>query len=94
MPTTLKIPKAAVSMREGTLTQWLIADGATVVEGQPLYVLELEKSTMDVESPANGVLRHIGSAGTTYKVGDVIGEILAAGEAPSAIDQGPAPATG
>lgn len=75
MPTTLKIPKAAVSMQEGTLTEWLVAEGQPVVEGQPLYVLELEKSTMDVESPAAGVLRHIGVAGTTYKVGEVIGEI-------------------
>jgi pyruvate/2-oxoglutarate dehydrogenase complex dihydrolipoamide acyltransferase (E2) component len=75
MPTTLKIPKAAVSMQEGTLTQWLVADGQPVVEGQALYVLELEKSTMDVESPAAGVLRHVGVAGTTYKVGEVIGEI-------------------
>jgi len=62
-------------MREGTLTEWLVADGQQVAEGQPIYVLELEKSTMDVESPASGVLKHIGSAGTTYKVGDVIGEI-------------------
>lgn len=75
MATTLRIPKAAVSMREGTLTEWLIQDGQPVVEGQPIYVLELEKSTMDVEAPAAGVLRHKGTAGTTYKVGDVIGEI-------------------
>ncbi len=75
MPTTLKIPKVAVSMREGTLTEWLVADGLPVREGQPIYVLEMEKSTMDIESPASGVLRHIGSTGTLYKVGDVIGEI-------------------
>jgi pyruvate/2-oxoglutarate dehydrogenase complex dihydrolipoamide acyltransferase (E2) component len=31
---------------------------------------------MDVESPAAGVLRHIGTEGTTYKVGEVIGEIV------------------
>lgn len=81
MPTTLKIPKAAVSMQEGTLVEWLVADGQAVAEGQPLYVLELEKSSMDVESPAAGTLRHVGLAGTTYKVGDVIGEIVADGEA-------------
>lgn len=75
MPTTLRIPKAAVSMQEGTLTQWLVADGETVAEGQPVYILELEKSTMEVEAPAAGVLRHSGVAGTTYKVGAVIGEI-------------------
>jgi pyruvate/2-oxoglutarate dehydrogenase complex dihydrolipoamide acyltransferase (E2) component len=75
MTTVLKIPKAAVSMQEGILTTWLVADGPPVAEGQPIYTLELEKSTMDVESPAAGVLKHIGEAGTTYKVGDVIGEI-------------------
>jgi len=80
MATTLRIPKAAVSMREGTLVAWLLPDGATVSEGDPIYTLELEKSTMDVESPAAGVIRHIGVAGTTYKVGEVIGEI---GEAPT-----------
>lgn len=76
MSTVLKIPKVAVSMREGILTSWLVADGQPVTEGQPIYALELEKSTMDVESPAAGVLKHIGTAGTTYKVGDVIGEIV------------------
>lgn len=75
MTTILKIPKAAVSMQEGILTTWLVADGTTVSEGQPIYTLELEKSTMDVEAPAAGVLKHIGQPGTTYKVGDVIGEI-------------------
>lgn len=83
MPTTLKVPKAAVSMQEGTLVEWLVADGEPVCEGQPIYVLELEKSSMDVESPAAGTLRQIGVAGTTYKVGDVIGEILAEGETPA-----------
>ena len=79
MTTVLKIPKAAVSMQEGILTTWLVADGEAVAEGQPIYTLELEKSTLDVEAPAAGVLRHVGVAGTTYRVGDVIGEILAAG---------------
>jgi pyruvate/2-oxoglutarate dehydrogenase complex dihydrolipoamide acyltransferase (E2) component len=72
----LKIPKAAVSMQEGVLAAWLVPDGATVTEGQPLYTLEIEKSTMDVESPAAGVLRQTGVAGTAYPVGEVIGEIL------------------
>ena len=41
MATTLRIPKAAVSMREGTLVAWLVPDGAIVGEGDPLYTLEL-----------------------------------------------------
>lgn len=74
--TVLRIPKAAVSMQEGTLAQWLVEDGQAVSEGQPLYVLEIEKSTMDIDAPASGVLRQAGVAGTTYKVGEIIGEIV------------------
>lgn len=76
MKTTLRIPKAAVSMQEGILTAWLAADGQSVKEGDPIYTLELEKSVMDVESPATGVLKHIAEPGATYKVGEIIGEIL------------------
>lgn len=80
MTLALKIPKAAVSMQQGTIAEWLVPDGASVIEGQPIYVLEIEKSTMDVESPAAGVLRQIASAGTTYKVGEIVGEIVTDGE--------------
>jgi pyruvate/2-oxoglutarate dehydrogenase complex dihydrolipoamide acyltransferase (E2) component len=73
--TTLRIPKAAVSMQEGVLAAWLVDDRQSVVEGQPIYTLEIEKSTMDVEAPASGVLQQIGTAGVTYKVGEIIGEI-------------------
>jgi pyruvate/2-oxoglutarate dehydrogenase complex dihydrolipoamide acyltransferase (E2) component len=69
------MPKVAVSMREGILVAWLAGDGTTVEEGQPLFTIELEKSTMDVQSPAVGVLRQVGQAGVTYKVGELIGEI-------------------
>ena len=80
MALILKIPKAAVSMQEGTIAEWLVPDGARVSEGQPIYVLEIEKSTMDVECPAAGVLRQIAAAGTPYKVGEVIGEIVTDGD--------------
>jgi pyruvate/2-oxoglutarate dehydrogenase complex dihydrolipoamide acyltransferase (E2) component len=75
MPQILRIPKVAVSMREGTLVQWLVPNESVVAEGQPIFTLELEKSTMDVEAPAAGLIRQTGLAGTTYKVGDIIGEI-------------------
>lgn len=76
MVTVLRVPKLAVSMQEGTLLEWLVADGATVTEGQPMYLLEIEKAAMEVEAPAAGTLRHVGVKGTTYKVGEVIGEIV------------------
>jgi pyruvate/2-oxoglutarate dehydrogenase complex dihydrolipoamide acyltransferase (E2) component len=75
MPTVLRIPKAAVSMQDGTLVEWLVADGGQVAEGQPIYNLEIEKSTMEVEAPASGTLKQIGQAGQSYRVGETIGEI-------------------
>jgi pyruvate/2-oxoglutarate dehydrogenase complex dihydrolipoamide acyltransferase (E2) component len=81
--TILKIPKAAVSMQEGTLAAWLIDDGQEVAEGQAIYTLEIEKSTMDVEAPASGILRHVARAGASYKVGEIIGEIQPASAARS-----------
>jgi len=75
MPTQILLPKIGFSMNEGTLAEWLVQDGAEVTEGQPLYALETEKATEEVEAPASGVLKIIAQPGTLYQVGDVLGEI-------------------
>lgn len=62
-------------MQQGTLVEWLVADGAEVTEGQPIYNLEIEKSVMEVEAPASGILHQTGKAGEEYSVGHPIGEI-------------------
>jgi pyruvate/2-oxoglutarate dehydrogenase complex dihydrolipoamide acyltransferase (E2) component len=69
------IPKIGFSMNEGILSEWLVADGTQVTEGQPLYAIESDKSTNEVESPATGMLKIIGEIGETYEVGTVIAEI-------------------
>jgi pyruvate/2-oxoglutarate dehydrogenase complex dihydrolipoamide acyltransferase (E2) component len=72
MPTEVLIPKLGFAMNEGEIKEWLIADGATVAEGQPLYVLEAEKSANEVEAPASGKLQILKPAGETCEVGTVI----------------------
>jgi len=52
-----------------------------VSKGQPLYELETEKVTMDVEAEADGILRQLVVDDTKLKPGDVVGCILAEGEA-------------
>ncbi len=64
-----------MEMTEGTIAEWLVDDGAPVVEDQPLYVLETDKVSTEVAAPVSGVLRHIGRVGTSYAVGDVIAEL-------------------
>lgn len=75
MATDVLLPKLGFSMNEGILAEWLVADGGQAVEGEPLYALESEKSTQEVESPASGTLTVIGVVGETYQVGDVIATI-------------------
>jgi len=72
---TLKMPKGAVSMQSGTLVEWFVKDGQAVRVGQPLYAVETEKSTLEIESPFAGTIRLLGEIGATYKVGAPIAEI-------------------
>ncbi len=75
MSTEILFPKIGFSMEEGTLTEWLVADGATVKAGEPLYSLESDKSVVEIEAPASGRVRIKAKAGETYQVGAVLGEI-------------------
>ena len=75
MATEVLFPKIGFSMEEGTLAEWLAADGASVKEGEPLYALESDKSVQEIESPASGTLKIIASVGEVYKVGDVLAMI-------------------
>jgi pyruvate/2-oxoglutarate dehydrogenase complex dihydrolipoamide acyltransferase (E2) component len=71
----IRIPQAGVAMTEGTIVEWLVADGGRVAEGEVLYRLETEKIELDVECPATGVVHVTGQVGETYSVGEEVGYI-------------------
>ncbi|MBB4631951.1 biotin/lipoyl-containing protein [Sphingosinicella soli] len=75
MSTEILLPKLGFSMGEGMLAEWLVADGGDVTEGMPLYALESDKSTQEVEAPASGKLRIAVVPGGPYPVGTVLGYI-------------------
>jgi pyruvate/2-oxoglutarate dehydrogenase complex dihydrolipoamide acyltransferase (E2) component len=75
MATDILLPKIGFSMTEAQVAEWLVADGAQVKEGDPLFSLEADKSTNEVEAPASGTLRIIAAPGETYEVGTVLGRI-------------------
>lgn len=75
MATEVILPKLGFSMNEGTIAEWLVADGGDVKQGAPLYSLESEKSVQEIEAPASGKLKILKAAGDVYTVGTVIGEI-------------------
>lgn len=75
MSTQILLPKLGFAMNEGTLAEWLCADGASIEQGAPLYSVESEKSVQEIEAPVSGTLRIFKPAGETYEVGTVLGEI-------------------
>ena len=76
MAVEILLPKIGFSMNEGQVAEWLAKDGEEIREGQPLYSLEADKSTNEVESPASGKLRIVAQLGETYEVGTVLGYIV------------------
>ena len=74
-PMMLRLPRLGMEMTEGTLTTWLVADGAAVAGGDPIYEVETDKITNEVAAPAAGRLRQLVEAGTTLEVGAPVGEL-------------------
>jgi pyruvate/2-oxoglutarate dehydrogenase complex dihydrolipoamide acyltransferase (E2) component len=72
MPTEVLLPKIGFSMNEGVVAEWLVQDGGNAVEGQPLFSVESDKSTNEVESPATGKLKILKQPGETYEVGTLL----------------------
>src|SRR5262245_16210208 len=76
------MPTLGLTMEQGTVTRWLKHEGDTVERDEPLFTVETDKATMDVPSPAAGVLaRVLVPDSTTVPVQEVIGLIAAPGEA-------------
>jgi pyruvate/2-oxoglutarate dehydrogenase complex dihydrolipoamide acyltransferase (E2) component len=75
MATVIQIPKLAMTMTDGFLAEWLVADGDTVEADQPIYSLEADKTEVDIQAPVAGTLRILAEKGETYDVGHVVAHI-------------------
>lgn len=75
MSTEILLPQLGFSITEGTIAQWLVADGAAVEQGAPLYEIESDKSVQEIEAPASGRLKILAQPGTALPVGTVLGII-------------------
>jgi pyruvate dehydrogenase E2 component (dihydrolipoamide acetyltransferase) len=79
--TPVTMPVLGLTMEEGTVAEWLKAEGDSVAKDEPLLMVEMDKGTVEVPAPASGVLRRITvQPGTTVAVKTVIAEIADAGE--------------
>src|SRR5574341_2276949 len=86
MAETINMPKLGFDMAEGTLVRWVKQVGENINKGDVLAEIETDKATVEVESPASGVvLQHIVDQGTVVPVNAPIAVVGAAGEKVEAV---------
>ena len=84
MATEVKLPRLGQGMESGTIVKWLKSEGEPVEKGEPLYELDTDKVTQEVEAEASGVLLKIAIPEGEVEVGKTIGFIGEQGEAVAA----------
>jgi len=90
MATDVKLPRLGQGMESGTIVRWLKAEGDKVEKGEPLFEVDTDKATQEVEAEASGVLLQIAVAEGEVPVGQTIATIGEPGETVTA--EAPPPA--
>ncbi|HXG77102.1 MAG TPA: biotin/lipoyl-containing protein, partial [Gaiellaceae bacterium] len=85
MAVEVKLPRLGQGMESGTIVRWLKGEGERVAKGEPLYELDTDKVTQEVEAEADGVLLKIVVAEGEVPVGTTVAVIGAEGEDVSAL---------
>ncbi len=74
-------PKVDMDMEQGSISKWHVKDGDTVKKGQAVFEIETDKSAMEIEAPADGVIKLSEvKVGASVNIGTVVAMIYAAGE--------------
>jgi pyruvate dehydrogenase E2 component (dihydrolipoamide acetyltransferase) len=81
LSTDVSLPRLGQGMEAGTIVRWLKSEGDKVEKGEPLYELDTDKVTQEVEADASGVLLKIlAGEGEEIEVGKRIAVIGEEGE--------------
>ncbi|HHJ49400.1 MAG TPA: pyruvate dehydrogenase complex dihydrolipoamide acetyltransferase [Phaeodactylibacter sp.] len=80
MAEIIRMPRLSDTMEEGTIISWLKKEGDRVETGDLLAEVETDKATMEMDSPADGVLLHIAVKEGTVPVDSIIAIIGEEGE--------------
>src|SRR5215218_7604392 len=84
MASEVKLPRLGQGMEAGTIVKWLKSEGESVEKGEPLFEIDTDKVTQEVESDYSGVLLKIALPEGEAPVGQTIAWIGEQGEeAPS-----------
>ncbi len=78
-----KLPDLGEGLTEGEVARWLVAEGQEVAEDEPLVEIQTDKTTVEIPSPAAGVVSQIlVEEGKVVPVGTVLVVIGGDGTAP------------
>jgi pyruvate dehydrogenase E2 component (dihydrolipoamide acetyltransferase) len=88
MATEIKLPRLGQGMESGTIVKWLKSEGDKVEKGEPLYELDTDKVTQEVEADASGVLLKIAVSEGEVEVGKTIAVIGEQGESVEVSEDG------
>lgn len=73
MKVALKLSRVSMNMEEATIVAWSKQPGEKFKVGDPLYAIETEKVTMEVEAPCDGTMFEIlVEVGQDAKVGQPV----------------------
>lgn len=85
--TPIVMPKWGLEMREGTVTAWLVDEGAEIAVGTPILDVETDKISNAVEAPDPGLLRRkVAREGETLPVKALLGVLADASVSDAEID--------
>ena len=81
MAVELRMLQMDQTMTKGKIGKWLVKEGDTVTEGQPLLEIETDKVVHEQESPTDGIIAQIlAEEGTNVPVNAILAVIGAPGE--------------
>ncbi len=81
MPVELRMLQMDQTMTKGKIGKWLVSEGDTVTEGQPLLEIETDKVVHEQESPADGVVAQLcAEEGSNVPINALLAIIAAPGE--------------
>ena len=83
MATEITLPRLGQGMESGVIVRWLKQEGDSVSKGEPLYELDTDKVTQEVEAEVDGVLQKIVVAEGEVDVGATIAVIETNGAEPA-----------
>ena len=89
----IPMPKAGLTMVEGTISEWKVSEGALIQKGDAIMEYENEKNTIEYESVHGGYLHILEAAGETVEVGRPIAWVTETREEYDALMGGGAPDT-